>query len=165
MHEITLRDLMIAWKDRPDAEPLLLESDFTLMIDGIGHLNAHIAFPTNPELLRQNCYERLQPLSWETPIYGDYLYLEYAGHDPSLRLHSLENLTQAKDAVLSPAGFLNIWKDDMMVVEYGKRRDFVIHYTDRHGDAKVFSKRSCEPVLETDKIGTIYYDQVRLEWV
>ncbi len=135
------------------------------MLDGIGQQNSHIALPTNKELLRQNRYERIEPLSWKTPIYGDYLYLEYAGHDPSFRIQALSTLTDAKDAVLSSAGFLNIWTDDVMVLEFGKRRDFEIHYIDPFGNAKVFSKANHEPVRETDGFETIYYDQVRLEWV
>jgi len=159
----TLEELIRQLNSRPgmDGYP----ADFVArFIDGRGPLNHRIQLPTNPDLMMRNGYERIAPLPLDSLIYGDYLLLQWSSHEPSLELFELQNLSEAKDRVLAPAGLLNCWTDDQVVFLSGKIKEFVIRYIDRHGILKIFRKDAPERVQDDDDYGVVYYSDVTLEW-
>jgi len=75
---ISLRDFIAGLGGLP-RQGTLWTDGITLMLDGRGPQNAHLAFPfpVDPTTGQPNHYDREIPLSLDERVYGDHLLLTY----------------------------------------------------------------------------------------
>ena len=136
-----------------------------LMLNATGPLNAHLAFPTDHSLLSQNRYDRATPLPLDTPIFGDFLFLTYFGHDPSLVLSEHTSLDDMQECILGGSGSLNIWTNAQFAFHKLQPLPFQIRYTNRHGSPVIFDIEKPETVKAKRDLTYGVYRDVQFTWL
>ena len=160
---ISLREFIAGLDDLPNQGTLWPEG-VTLMLDGQGPLNSHLAFPVDPATGERNHYDRDVPLSLDERVYGDYLLLTYCGHEPCLILTEHNSLDELRSEILGPAGSLNSWTDAQFVFHKLKPLPFFMRYTGRSsGNCKTFNIEEPLPLPDDWDMVTPQY-RVEFRW-
>jgi hypothetical protein len=163
LNSISLREF-IAGLDRLPHQGTLGTEDVTLMLDGRGSMNKHLAFPVGLNTSKPKRYNRETPLSLDERVYGEHLLLTYCGHEPDLILTEHHSLDELKSGILGPAGFLNMWINAQFAFHQLEALPFSIRYTDPSGQRKKFNIEEPEPVPDRWEMSTPLYRDIEFEW-
>ena len=103
--------------------------------------NAHLANPLNRDPNVFYFRPRLEPLSGDEPVYGQFLSLGYCAHDPFMIVEDHDDLASLESSILSGGGILNPFTTFELAFIDFRVAPYRITYRDRDGLVKVFNKR------------------------
>ena len=117
------------------------------LLDFFGEHNAHLSNPLCTKNTEHYSVERREfPLTGDEIIKGDYLLLDYSGHDEFIALWQSDTLDEIVDHLISSGGYTNFYVYTMIPIVYGKIKRFKILYKNRiDGRDYFFDKKMKNP--------------------
>jgi len=124
--------------------------------------NEHLANPLNRDPNVFYFRPRLEPLSGNEPVYGQFLSLSYYSHDPFLVLENHDDLASLESSILAGAGILNPFTTFELAFIGFRMAPYRITYRDGQGLFQIFQKRDQYDgkVSAREK-----YRERKLEWI
>ena len=125
--------------DDPDGG--LEREEILKLLDTKGTENEHLANPLNrdPEVF----YERPRETAFtgDEAVHGDYLLLDFCGHNPSMVLFDFPSLQDLEAAILGGGGITNIFTTYQLAFRSGRLTPYDIFFQSSSGDRAKFNKR------------------------
>ena len=131
------------------------------LLDSDGPANAALRNPENAAALRPGFHPRPVPFSGDERVEGEFLTLDFCGHDPSCVLRYHTSLSEIEDFVLSQSGILNPFTTYMLAFVKGVCRKYTVTYEGDGGARLAFDKLS--QVEDPHAFGKVY-PNASLEW-
>ncbi len=125
--------------DDPDIR--LEREEILKLLDTKGTENEHLANPLNrdPEVFHER--PRETAFTGDEAVRGDYLLLDFCGHNPSMRLFDFPNLQDLEAAILGGGGITNIFTTCQLAFLGGRLTPYDVFYESGSGERVKFNKR------------------------
>lgn len=108
---------------------------------------------------------RESPLSPDARVFGQFLTLDWRGHDGFLLLTNYISREEMKYEIGGGGGICNGYITSLAAFENGELLPYRAHYTDLHGARKVLDKQHEERFPEGWEEYSELYNDVEIEWL
>lgn len=112
------------------------------LLDTKGTENEHLANPLNRDPNVYYFRPREKALTGAESLHGNYLILNYCGHDSSMILSDYHNISELEATILGGSGILNIFTTYQLVFRNGQIAPYDIFYDSNSGKRVRFSKHN-----------------------
>ena len=140
----------------------LERSEIFHLLDTKGSENEHLANQLNRDPKVPYARPREQPLTGSEEIHGDYLLLDFCGHNPSMLLFDFPRIEDLEAAILGGAGITNIFTTYQLAFLEGKLTPYAVYYDSPSGVRVRFNKRDQYAASASAKT---QYPNPHVEWL
>lgn len=136
--------------------------DIFELLDVRGNANLNLANPLNRDPDVFYFRPRSQPLTGNEPVNGQFLSLEFCGHEPDMILTDHPDLKSLESEILGDRGILNPFTTYLVAFINYRAAPYRVIYRDADGREKQFNKH--DQYTGDDPFDTEYVD-CRVEWL
>ena len=111
------------------------------LLDTKGTENEHLANPLNRDPDVYYFRPRGKALTGAESVHGDFLILNYCGHDPAMILSDYLSISDLEAAILGGGGILNMFTTYQLAFRDGLITSYDVFYDSHSGERVRFSKQ------------------------